>query len=114
LSEYFLIILKENRWAKIRNNVVLRSRYQSEFDRIWKTQSENPKSELYAMLLHLSQNKLFDILKFIFPGTKETQEEYRKAGLEKGLYHIIKNQIIYYQRELKDQSNLISDCSFEK
>jgi CRISPR subtype II RNA-guided endonuclease Cas9/Csn1 len=114
LSEYFLIILKENRWAKIRNNVVLRSRYQSEFDRIWKTQSENPKSELYDMLLHLSQNKLFDILKFIFPGTKETQEEYRKAGLEKGLYHIIKNQIIYYQRELKDQSNLISDCSFEK
>ncbi|MBS1629152.1 MAG: type II CRISPR RNA-guided endonuclease Cas9 [Bacteroidetes bacterium] len=114
LSEYFLSILQENKWAKIRNNVVLRSRYQAEFDKIWKTQSENSESELYKVLQSLSQEKLSDILKFIFPGTKETQEKYRQIGLEKGLFHIIRNQIIYYQRELKDQSNLISDCRFEK
>lgn len=114
LSEYFLSILKENRWAKIRNNVILRSRYQSEFDKIWEAQSTNPKSELYKALLNLSQEKLAEILQFIFPGTKETQEKYRQAGLEKGLYHIIRNQIIYYQRELKDQTDLISDCRFEK
>ncbi|MBX2984501.1 MAG: type II CRISPR RNA-guided endonuclease Cas9 [Bacteroidia bacterium] len=114
LSEYFLSILKENKWAKIRNNVVLRSRYQAEFDKIWKTQSENPEGTLYKALQTLSQEKLLEILKFIFPGTKETQEKYRQAGLEKGLFHLIRNQIIYYQRELKDQSNLISDCRFEK
>jgi len=114
LSEYFLIVLKENKWARIRNNVVLRSRYQNEFDKIWKTQSENSESELYKTLQIISHEKLSDILKFIFPGTKETQEKYRQSGIEKGILHIIRNQIIYYQRELKDQSNLISDCRFEK
>ncbi|MEQ9102762.1 MAG: type II CRISPR RNA-guided endonuclease Cas9 [Imperialibacter sp.] len=109
LSEYFLTVLKENRWAKIRNNVVLRSRYQSEFDAIWKEQSKH-----YLFLTDLPQDKLSCITQFIFPGTKETQEKYRKAGIEKGLYHIIRNQIIYYQRELKDQNHLISDCRFEK
>jgi CRISPR/Cas system Type II protein with McrA/HNH and RuvC-like nuclease domain len=114
LSEYFLSILKENKWAKIRNNVVLRSRYQSELDRIWKFQSENKDSELYALLKNLSTDKLAEILNFIFPGTKETQEKYRKTGLENGLYYVIRNQIIYYQRELKDQTHLISDCRYEK
>jgi CRISPR subtype II RNA-guided endonuclease Cas9/Csn1 len=114
LSEYFLSILKENRWAKIRNNVILRSRYQAEFDKIWDIQSKNPESELYKVLQNLSQEKLSELLHFLFPGTKDTQEKYRQAGLEKGLFHIIRNQIIYYQRELKDQSNLISDCRFEK
>jgi CRISPR/Cas system Type II protein with McrA/HNH and RuvC-like nuclease domain len=114
LSEYFLSVLKENKWARTRNNVVLRSRYQAEFDKIWKTQSENSKSELFSKLQTISQERLSDMLKFIFPGTKETQEKYRQAGIEKGLFHLIRNQIIYYQRELKDQSNLISDCRFEK
>jgi CRISPR subtype II RNA-guided endonuclease Cas9/Csn1 len=114
LSEYLLSILKENRWAKIRNNVILRSRYQAEFDRIWQTQSENKESELYKVLQNIPQEKLSEMLHFIFPGTKETQEKYRQEGLEKGLFHIIRNQIIYYQRDLKDQSNLISDCRFEK
>ncbi|MBL7703619.1 MAG: hypothetical protein JNM14_15315 [Ferruginibacter sp.] len=114
LSEYFLSILKENRWVRIRNNVVLRSRYQSEFDKIWKTQSENTESELYTVLQNLSREKFSDILKFIFPGTKETQEKYRQAGFDKGLFHLVRNQIIYYQRDLKDQSNLISDCRFER
>jgi len=109
LSEYFLSILKDNKWAKIRNNVVLRSRYQSEFDAIWKEQCKH-----YSFLNSCSQEKLSQLLNFIFPGTKETQEKYRQIGLEKGLCHIIRNQIIYYQRELKDQSSLISECRFEK
>ncbi|MCZ2459245.1 MAG: hypothetical protein LC128_06430 [Chitinophagales bacterium] len=114
LSEYFLSVLKENRWAKIRNNVILRSRYQSEFDKIWKTQSSIEGSPLHNLLKNLPQEKLSEILQFIFPGIKETQEKYRQEGKEKGLYHVIRNQIIYYQRELKDQSHLISDCRFEK
>ena len=109
LSEYFLSILKENRWTKIRNNVILRSRYQSEFDAIWKEQSKH-----YSFLNNCPQEKLTEITAFIFPGTKGNQEKYRQIGFEKGLYHIIRNQIIYYQREMKDQSHLIADCRFEK
>lgn len=109
LCEYFLSILNDNKWAKIRNNVILRSRYQAEFDAIWKEQSK-----YYSILNSCSQEKLSLILNFIFPGTKKTQEKYREEGLKKGLYHIIRNQIIYYQRDLKDQSNLISDCRYEK
>jgi CRISPR-associated endonuclease Csn1 len=109
LSEYFLDILRDNRWARIRDNVILRSRYQSEFDAIWKEQSKH-----HDILITLDEARLSEILHFIFPGIKESQEKYRQIGLEKGLYHVIRNQVVYYQRELKDQSNLISDCRFEK
>lgn len=109
ISEYFLSILKENKWARVRNNVILRSRYQSEFDAIWKEQSKH-----HTILNKLPQEKLSEVLHFIFPGSKETQQKYRQEGLDKGLYYVIRNQIIYYQRELKDQSHLISDCRFER
>jgi CRISPR-associated endonuclease Csn1 len=109
LSEYLLEVLKENKWTKIRDNVVLRSRYQSEFDAIWKEQSKH-----HAFLNNLPEEKLSEILHFIFPGTKDSQIIYRKSGLEKGLYHVIRNQVIYYQRELKDQSQLVSNCRYEK
>lgn len=109
LSEYFLEILKENRWAKIRDNVILRFRYQAEFDAIWKEQIKH-----HPILNNLENARLSEIVHFIFPGTKETQKKYRDTGLSKGLYHVLRNQIIYYQRELKDQSHLISDCRFEK
>jgi CRISPR/Cas system Type II protein with McrA/HNH and RuvC-like nuclease domain len=109
LSEYFLQILQENKWAKIRNNVILRSRYQSEFDAIW-----NEQIKYHRILRELNDEKLSEILHFIFPGTKETQIKYREVGLAKGLYHVLRNQIIYYQRELKDQSDLISNCRFEQ
>jgi len=107
LSEYFLEILKENKWVKVRNNVILRQRYQSEFDAVWKEQSKH-----YPFLNDLPESKLSEILHFIFPGKK--QDKYRNEGLEKGLMHVIKRQVIYYQRDLKDQSGLISDCRFEK
>ncbi|MBC7959929.1 MAG: type II CRISPR RNA-guided endonuclease Cas9 [Vallitaleaceae bacterium] len=109
LSEYFIEILKENRWAKIRNNVILRSRYQSEFDAIWKEQIKH-----HAILEKLEISRLSVLLQFIFPGSKDSQIKYREEGISKGLSHVIRNQIIYYQRELKDQTHLVSDCRFEK
>jgi CRISPR/Cas system Type II protein with McrA/HNH and RuvC-like nuclease domain len=109
LSEYFLEILKENPWAKIRDNVVLRSRYQAEFDAIWKEQTK-----YHPVLTELSQSNLEEILNFIFPGSSENQAKFRNEGIKKGLKHVIRNQVIYFQRELKDQSHLISDCRFEK
>src|SRR5690606_2746135 len=38
----------------------------------------------------------------------------RKEAIDGGLNHIIKEQIIYYQRPLKPQTELISKCQFEK
>jgi CRISPR/Cas system Type II protein with McrA/HNH and RuvC-like nuclease domain len=121
LSEYFLEILKENKWAKIRNNVILRSRYESEFEAIWNSQYE--KNPEFKILVD-DKNLLEKIVSFIFPERdhsklenedtlKSKKEFYRKKALENGLEYLIKKQIIFYQRELKDQTHLISDCRFE-
>ncbi|MFY8188926.1 MAG: type II CRISPR RNA-guided endonuclease Cas9 [Flavobacterium sp.] len=108
VSELLFDILKENKWAKIRNNVILRSRYELEFEAVWKEQSKH-----YQFLNHLEKEKLQKILEFIFPGQKESQHKLRQTGLEKGLKYLIKNQVVFYQRELKDQSDLISNCRYE-
>lgn len=114
ISEYFLEKLKVNRWTKIRNNVVLRYRYQAEFDAIWNEQSKH-----YSFLNNTDADLLNEIVQFVFPGKNPTQnpefkqEKYRQEALEGGLYHLVRNQIIYFQRELKDQSDLISNCRFE-
>jgi len=108
ISELLFDILKENKWAKIRNNVILRSRYESEFDAVWSEQSK-----YYPILNHLETDRLQKILEFIFPGQKESQEKLRQTGLKEGLKYVIKNQVVFYQRELKDQSDLISNCRYE-
>lgn len=108
ISELLFDVLKENKWAKIRNNVILRSRYESEFEAVW-----NAQAKYYPFLENLEKDKLQKILEFIFPGQKESQEKLRQTGLEKGLKYVIKNQVVFYQRELKDQSDLISNCRFE-
>lgn len=106
VSEYFLTCLDKNKWHKVRGNVILRSRYLEEFDAIWQTQFE-------AHLKQVKKETIEEIVDFLFPGKK--QEKYRQEGIEKGLYHIIRNQIIYFQRKpKKDQSHLISDCRFEE
>lgn len=121
LSEHFLEILKENKWAKIRNNVVLRFRYEAEFEAIWNKQLEkNKEFEKLTKDIDL----LTKITHFIFPdrpsGKPENADaknskknEYRERAISKGIKYLIKEQIIFYQRELKDQSDLISYCLFE-
>lgn len=109
LSEYFFDVLKEDKWAKIRNNVVLRSRYKSEFDAIWKEQSKH-----YSFLDNCGKDELHTLTSFVFPGNTENQKKFRELTVVKGLKYLIKEQIIYYQRELKDQSHLISNCRFER
>ncbi|MEZ4910091.1 MAG: HNH endonuclease domain-containing protein [Saprospiraceae bacterium] len=125
ISEYFEELLNENKWIKIRDNVVLRSRYEKEFQKIWDTQLE--KNKEFKGLVE-DKALLTDLINFVFPERvskdEETEkslewknnsqkEKYRKEALQFGLLHLIKNQIIYYQRDLKDQSHLISYCRFE-
>ncbi|MFM7853193.1 MAG: type II CRISPR RNA-guided endonuclease Cas9, partial [Flammeovirgaceae bacterium] len=109
VSQEIVKILQNNKWEKVRNRVVLRHRYQQEFDKIWETQSK-----AYPFLNNCPQEKLEKLVSYIFPGKSESQERLRKEALAGGLKHLIRNQIIYYQRPLKLQRDLISKCQFEK
>lgn len=101
--------LRNNKWTKIRNRVILRQQYKREFDAVW-----NEQAKYYPILEHCTNEILNDIVSYIFPGPSDSQKELRELGLRKGLKYIIKEQIIYYQRPLKSQSELIGTCQFEK
>ncbi len=109
VSQELVKILQNNKWEKVRNRVVLRHRYQQEFDKIWETQSK-----AYSFLKNCPQERLEKMVSYIFPGKSESQHKLRKEALAGGLKHLIRNQVIYYQRPLKLQADLISKCQFEK
>ncbi len=111
LCEYFLKKLSDRNY-KIRNKVILRKRYQAEFEAIWNAQLKH--NDEFRKIV--DDNELLkSIASFIFPGnnTEKKQPEYRNKAIEKGLKYLIKEQIIFYQRELKDQSELIGFCRYE-
>lgn len=101
--------LRNNKWTKIRNRVILRQQYKREFDAVWDEQAK-----YYPILQKCPDDVLNEIVSYIFPGPSDTQNKLREIGLKKGLKYIIKEQIIYYQRPLKSQSDLIGTCQFEK
>ena len=101
--------LRNNKWTKIRNRVILRQQYKREFDAVWDEQAK-----YYPILENCPDDILSEIVSYIFPGLSDSQKELREIGLKNGLKYIIKEQIIYYQRPLKSQSDLIGTCQFEK
>ncbi|HMR46305.1 MAG TPA: type II CRISPR RNA-guided endonuclease Cas9 [Bacteroidia bacterium] len=109
ISQLILRDLKEIKWTKIRNRVFLRNRYQAEFDAVWETQSKK-----HDILENCSQTTIEKIANYLFPGTSESQQKLRNEAINGGLKHLIRNQVIYYQRPLKPQTELISKCQFEK
>lgn len=109
VSQLILRDLKQNKWTKIRNRVFLRNRYQAEFDEVWKTQSK-----VHSILNDCPKETIEKIANYLFPGTSESQQKLREEAINGGLYHIIRNQVIYYQRPLKPQTELIGKCQFEK
>ncbi len=108
IGELLLKDLNENRWAKIRNRVILRDRYKEEFDAIW-----NQQAKYHQILNECPKEKLEKIVSYLFPGSSESQETLRRAAIDGGLKYIIKDQVIYFQRSLKPQTELISKCQFE-
>lgn len=88
IGEYFYEQLIMNPQYRIRDNVLMRSDYMNEFDKIWIEQKK-----YYSEILTGGPDK---------PFLKET------------LYHEIRNEIIYYQRPLKSQKGSVSECRFEK
>jgi len=72
----------------LRERTYLRNSYLEEFDRIWDKQSS-----YYPNIL-----------------TGGSNEDDNKGTL----YDLLRNKIIYYQRPLKSQKGLVSECPFEK
>ena len=107
--QLFVEELRKNKWTKIRNRVILRQQYMREFDAVWKEQSK-----YYPFLNDCPKNLLQEILEYIFPGQSDTQKQLREIGLLEGLKYVIKEQVIYYQRPLRLQTELINNCQYEK
>ena len=105
----FVEELRKNKWTKIRNRVILRQQYMKEFDAVWEEQSK-----YYSFLNDCPKNLLQEILEYIFPGQSDTQKQLKEKGLQEGLKYVIKEQVIYYQRPLKLQTELINKCQYEK
>ena len=122
IGQLLLKDLQQNKWTRIRNRVILRQRYQKEFDAIWNYQYEN-NSEFKKIID--DKNKLEKIIAYLYPerskskpetleSKKSEKEKFRTEAKENGLKYIIKEQVIYYQRPLKPQTDLIRKCQFEK
>lgn len=114
LCHYWAEKLKEKSDFRIRTNVILRRRYEDEFKAVWDKQIQFHKIE------EKIKPKFDEILDYIFPGKNKSgssehkQNLYGKQAKENGLYYLIKEQIIYFQRELKPQDDKIGGCQFEK
>lgn len=114
-GEYFYEQMKEaykaKRNFKARQYPVYRWRYQKELEAIWRKQCElNPK------LKELNSDKsiLIKMAEILYPTQAKNNMPKLAEFQSKDLLHIISNDIIYYQRELKSQKNTISECRYEK
>lgn len=102
---------QENRHYKIRQYPVYRWRYKAELDAIWKKQCElNP--ELNS--LNKDKATLQKLAELLYPTQAKNNMPKLKEFLKNDLLHIISNDIIYYQRDLKSQKNAINECRYEK
>lgn len=113
VGEFFFDKIKEyhskNEIFKIRQNVIKRERYIAELIEIWNNQVkirelENKKNEL------LNKDKIEKIAETLYKHNFSKQNELKS----KNLIEILVNDIIYFQRELKSQKNLIAECRYEK
>ncbi len=108
-GEFFWDKLVENKNYKIRQIAVRREKYKNELEIIWKKQVELRRNENYGQEI-LNEDKLGQIATALYKHNTAKQKELK----EKGLLHIISNDIIYYQRELKSQKNSVGECQYEK
>lgn len=108
-GEFFFDELVKDKNYKIRQFPILRKRYKSELDAIWKKQLEERMKDNSEQEL-LNDNKLEQIACTLYKHNLAKQKELK----QKGLFHIISEDIIYYQRELKSQKNSVGECQYEK
>ena len=114
-GEYFYEKIKEaylaKRNFKVRQYPVYRWRYQKELEDIWNKQCKlNPR----LAALNRDQDTSRKLAEILYPTQAKNNMPKLTEFLSKDLLHIISNDIIYYQRELKSQKNSISECRYEK
>lgn len=102
-GEYYFTRLLQDRNFRIKDRIIDRNYYQAEFDAIWKKQIE----------FHSALNDKTIIPSIVDMLYKHNNEK-RNELLANGLHHLLKNDIIYYQRKLKSQKHLIAECAYEK
>jgi CRISPR-associated endonuclease Csn1 len=101
----------EKRNYKIRQYPVHRWRYQKELEKIWNVQCEiNPE----LSRINTDREQLRKIATLLYPAQSQFSGAKMKELISNDLLHIISKDIIYYQRELKSQKGLISECRYEK
>ena len=106
IGQYFYQELSSDPFFKVKENIFPREAYIEEFDAIWKEQQK-----YYPELSNCPKEILSQIGNSLFKGDK--QEYLRQEIIKGGLYHTIRNMIIYNQRPLKSQKGLVSVCEFE-
>lgn len=114
-GEYFYEQIKEaykaKRNFKAHQYPVYRWRYQKELEIIWEVQCKrNPELEK----INSDSSILRKLAEILYPTQAKNNMPKLAEFQSKNLLHIISNDIIYYQRELKSQKNSINECRYEK
>ncbi|MFW5778232.1 MAG: type II CRISPR RNA-guided endonuclease Cas9, partial [Bacteroidota bacterium] len=102
-GEYFLEQIKNDPNYRVRQRVLDRQFFIDELKAIWDCQKKyHPELSNTSKLTEISQN--------LYKHNIQKQKEITANDL----FHVIVNDIIYYQRDLKSQKSSIGDCRFEK
>lgn len=102
-GQYHFTHIMADRNYRIKERIIDRSFYQAELKAIWDKQAE------FHPVLN-DNNSLSTIISLLYQHNVSKQKEL----IEKGLFYIFNNDIIYYQRNLKSQKHLIGDCQYER
>jgi CRISPR-associated endonuclease Csn1 len=107
ITEYYLNNIKKALQSgdsyMVKQRIVDRSFYQAEFNAIWKEQSK------YYKNVFNDRSVIEKIADSFYTYNKEKNRELKA----KDLFHILFNDIIYYQRGLKSQKSLLANCQYE-
>lgn len=104
VGEYYFHNLLKDRNYRIKQRIIDRSFYKEELTAIW-----NKQIEFYGDIL-ITNPQISVIAETLYQHNIEKQKELKANDLK----HLIMNDIIYYQRDLKSQKHLIAECQYEK
>jgi CRISPR-associated endonuclease Csn1 len=108
-GEFFFDKLCEDKNYKIRQYTVRRKKYKKELAAIWSKQLDLRVKEKTQQEM-LNDDKLPVIATALYKHNQAKQKELNSNGL----FHILSDDIIYYQRDPKSQKNSIGECRYEK
>lgn len=103
ISQYFLEKIRADREYRIKQRIVDRKFYQEEFKQIWEQQTQFYQDEF------TDSRKMAKIADQFYHHNEAKNKELKG----KDLFHILFNDIIYYQRGLKSQKHLLANCQYE-